>query len=348
MKRWIEKIREIIYPHILWVYASIPISLLLLVCKFYFHWTSLWISIPIYLFSLYVFVICSFSIPQIVSEIYTFLSRNKYLHMFMEDVNVRMFVTLYLNSLITTLFAAMNAINGLQYESDWLLAISCYYLVLTATRFYLLTHVNRQEVKKNSLSMGESLLDEFKKYKMTGYFMIVLLVPIIWILLQMIEANRSYTYSGFMLYVMAAFTLYSWGMVLYGQMMYGKIDNPVLTCNRVIAVAAACMSLLAVETAFLNNIDTGSELITREVIISLTGFVICLTLFGIGVHMVNRARGILSLNYVPRRYREKQSLSVRIKNMKTSYAKDREAYEQYFQDRFEVNSENLKVSSKRN
>jgi hypothetical protein len=331
MENFKEKLKDYLYPNIKWVYFCALASIILATVLYHHPQWPLLVQILLIVFCLYSFVIFCFSLPQFVGEVFTLLNKNKYISRFLNDLNVRMFVTLYLNALINSLFAFMNLFFGIMYDSTWQIAISCYYFVLIIARFYLLSYLNREDLR-NGRNSGENMLADFQKYEMTGVFLLVILIPIVWILVQMLEENQSYNYNGFMLYVMAAFNVYVWGMVIYGQMMYGKIDNPLMTANRAIALACALMSVLCFETAWLNHYTISIGVIDREVIIALTGMVVCLSIFGVGVHMVYRGWGILSLNRMPRKYRKKVSLKEKHRIRKEIKAQHKAQYEAYMKE----------------
>lgn len=326
-------IKFILYPNIRWVYTCFFVGIFFMLVS-HIGMDRLEWRIGSDIFMFYSTVIFCFSIPQVVSEIFNLLNRNKYISLFLNDVNVRMFVTLYMNLIITSVYAFLNLFSGIENGSHWQIAIALYYIILTLTRFYLLTYVNRMEGGIQKTKGAELLLD-FEKYQMTGWFLMVLCIPIVWILVQMLEENASYQYSGFMLFVMFAFNIYLWVLTIYGHMMYRKIDAPILTSTRAIAFAGALMSLLAFETAWLSEYPIHSDLISRELVVSFTGFFALLIIGSMGIHMIKRAHSILSLNKLPRKYRNKVTLKERRRIMKENYAKEKARYEEYMKENWE-------------
>lgn len=325
---WKEKLNDFLYPNIKWVYGNFFAALALLVLVHYClpdSFIALFLSL---VYAAYGLTLLCFSLPQVVSEVFTLLNKNKYLAIFLNDLHVRTFVTLYFNIMSTTLLGCLNILQGVVNQSNWMIALACYYFVLTITRFYLLTYVNRSDEQKKR-KPGEVILSDFRKYRTTGVFLLLLIVPLIWILVQMIEEHQAYSYNGFMFYVMAVFNLYIWGMTIFGHMMYRKIDNPVLTSTRAVAFACALVSLLAFETAWFRNEAATGIHAYRDIIIALTGTVSLLIIFCIGVRMVARAHTIISMNTVPRRFREKVDKKSLRAEKRASYAAQKAVYEQY-------------------
>lgn len=346
-----EKYNEFVFPRIGWVYLSLFICLLAWVGVLYFHVSSWLLKGLLIVFSLYSGLISAYSIPQIVTEVLEILNHNKYFTMFMNDLHVRMFATLYMNLLINFIYAALNVINGIRYDSNWQMALGLYYIILAMMRFYLLSYVNKYETQKG-MKAGEIEIQEFKKYRMTGWFLILILIPLVWILLQMIEENHSYNYSGAMIYVMVLFNIYVWGMVIFSQMMNGKADNIILTSTRAIGLACALVSTLALLTSVLTNIGYQHEVFSREAMIALLGMVECLIIFSIAVHMINRAHWIISMNSMPRRFRQKVSLKEKRQARKEAMAKEKEIYAQFIADHWQGNeikyaNHGSRVTSKR-
>ncbi len=254
---------------------------------------------------------------------YVFLNRHKYTSMFVNDVNVRIFVSLYFNMIITTAYACFDLFTGLVDHSEWLVAISFYYLVLTVIRFYLLSYVNRHHGRQKIA--GRKFLEDLKRYKFTGIMLLVLLVPYCWIAFMMLEKNQSYSYRGLMLYVMAGFTIYQWVMVVFGHIVYRKIDAPILTSTRALNFACSIVSLLSFETAWFSGYGE-----TRQILVALSGTAGGIAVFGVAFGMISRAHSILSLNFVPGG-KDRLKFWDALQQKKADYAQEKEKYNAYIE-----------------
>lgn len=315
-KHWGSKI---IFPPMRWVLtcALITIVLMPLANRFRTLMTFAW---GFFMYSLTIFACAT---PKMIRGVFVFLNRHKYTSMFVNDVNVRIFVSLYFNMIITTAYACFDLFTGLVDHSEWLVAISFYYLVLTVIRFYLLSYVNRHHGRQKIA--GRKFLEDLKRYKFTGIMLLVLLVPYCWIAFMMLEKNQSYSYRGLMLYVMAGFTIYQWVMVVFGHIVYRKIDAPILTSTRALNFACSIVSLLSFETAWFSGYGE-----TRQILVALSGTAGGIAVFGVAFGMVSRAHSILSLNFVPGG-KDRLKFWDALQQKKADYAQEKEKYNAYIE-----------------
>lgn len=278
----------------------------------------------VWIFFVYSLMIFACATPKMIRDVFVFLNAHKYTSMFVNDVNIRIFVSLYFNMVMTTMYACFDLFTGLLDRSEWLIAISFYYLVLTIIRFYLLSYVNRHHARFRIA--GRKFLEDLKRYRFTAAMLMVLLVPYCFIIFLMLEKYQAYSYRGLMMYIMAIFTIYQWIMVIFGHLVYRRIDAPVLTSTRVLNFACAIVSLISFETAWFANAD--SEL--RQNIIALSGTAGGVIIFCVAFRMLLRAHSILSLNILPGG-RKKIRFWDAIQQKKADYRQEKQKYEEYIE-----------------
>lgn len=319
-----ERIKQwgyrLFFPSLKWVLICAAITIVMMPAANHFRFMLGFA----WLFFVYSLLIFACATPKMIRGVFVFLNAHKYTSMFVNDVNVRIFVSLYFNMIITTMYACFDLFTGLIDHSQWLIAISFYYLVLTVIRFYLLSYVNRYHGKYKIA--GKKFLEDLKRYKFTGIMLLVLLVPYCYIGFMMLEKNQAYSYRGVMLYVMAIFTIYQWIMVVFGHLVYRRIDAPILTSTRALNFACSIVSLLSFETAWLANADHD----TRQILVALSTTIGGIAIFCVAFRMVSRARSILSLNFVPGG-RDKLKFWEAFHERKMNYREDKAKYNAYLE-----------------
>ncbi|MFA1014842.1 hypothetical protein [Dubosiella newyorkensis] len=314
MKKWIK---ALFYPPKKWIGLFVLVSIALFLSAHYSQnlYGITWI---VFCYTLFISALAS---PQLIRDLFIVLNRHKWTSMFVNDVNIRIFVSLYFNMFITSLNACYDFFFGLIDQSEWLIGIAFYYGVLTAIRFYLLSYVNRYHGTYKI--RGKQFLEDLKRYRATGYLLIALLVPYTLIAYFMLEKQQAYSYRGLTLYVMGLFTIYQWIMVVFGHLVYRKIDAPILTSKRALNFACSIVSLLAFETAWFSN----APFSTRQTILAFSASMGGIVIFCIAFYMVRRAHSILSLNFVPLG-KDKQHFWEKIQQKKADYAEEKKRYEE--------------------
>ena len=88
---------------------------------------------------------------------------------------------------------------------------------------------------------------------------------------MMVYSNRGFEYQGMLIYVMAAYTFYITTVAIVNIVKYRKYNSPILSMTKVISLASALISMLALETAMLSQFggDTTPEF--RRMMIIATG-----------------------------------------------------------------------------
>ena len=164
---------------------------------------------------------------------------------------------------------------GIIFKSYWLITIGSYYLILVILRSRLLRYS-----KKHNL--GENELDEWHHARNNSVILLLLNIVLIGMVTLMIAQNKTYEYGGMLIYVMAAYTFYCLIMTIVDLVKYRKYKSPVMITTKVVSLSASLISLLALETAMLEEFnDPLLNPYFKEIMIGATGmgiFIIIMTL----------------------------------------------------------------------
>ena len=83
--------------------------------------------------------------------------------------------------------------------------------------------------------------------------------------------NKGHEYHGILIYVMATYTFYMTVSTIVNLVKYRKYHSPVMTMTRVIALSAALVSMLSLETAMFSQFGQNMSTENKRLMIALTG-----------------------------------------------------------------------------
>lgn len=91
---------------------------------------------------------------------------------------------------------------------------------------------------------------------------------------------------AFLIFVMAAYTFYAVIMAVVNLIKFRKRGSPVLSAAKVISLAAALVSMLALETAMLSQFGQKEDPMFRQVMTAFTGAGVCIIILVVAVFMI--------------------------------------------------------------
>lgn len=210
-----------------------------------------------------------------------FMHRYKYTSLYLDDIEFRARVSLYSGLAINMFYAVFKCTTGVMFHSAWLWAIGLYYVVLSAIRFTLLRNVRITDKKEHSL---EKKIHEYQSVRLCGIMMLILSVAMGGMTVQMIWQNRSYEYRGYIIYISALYTFYSFITAVVNVVKFSKRNNPILSAAKFLSLAGALMSMFALQTAMFFSFGGGEEL--QRQMNTITGTAVCLLAIGMAVIMI--------------------------------------------------------------
>ena len=225
-------------------------------------------------------LIHSDKIKAIVS-LRNFMHRSKYTSMYMDNIEFRARVSLYSGLAINMFYAVFKCTTGVIFHSAWLWAIGIYYVMLSAIRFTLLRNVRITDRKEHST---EKKIHEHQSVKLCGIMMLLLSVTMSGMTIQMIWQNRSYEYKGYIIYISAMYTFYSFITAIVNVVKFSKRSNPILSAAKFLSLAGAFMSMFALQTAMFSSFGGGEEL--HRQMNTITGTAVCILTIGMAIIMI--------------------------------------------------------------
>lgn len=304
MKRFTKILHSILFPP-LWIVilASLigfPFVIFALTCL----GETNPISYIAYVLSAYVATVLVLAFPELKSKTTYLLRHNPIVdkinshpigNRYLNDLTFKGSVSLHQDTIINLFYAGFKFVTSILYGSVWLGAIAVYYVMLCVLRFHLILN-SRKATKLDNRKV--KLIHEFRSYRKTGFLMFLLNAAMGGMVVQMIWQNESYEYPGYVIYLSAMYTFYSFVSAITNIVKYRKVGNPILSASKAISFAGALMSVLALQTAMIARFGKGDENFRMEMNIITGSFVLGITLF-MAVYLI--VHGQKSLNKLKRR-----------------------------------------------
>ena len=107
--------------------------------------------------------------------------------------------------------------------------------------------------------------------------------------LFLVRQEGGYEYPGVLIYVMAIYAFYAIITAAVNLVKFRRHGSPALSAAKAINLTAALVSMLALETAMLSQFGGEDDALFRQVMLSVSGGVICAFVFGMAVCMIVHA-----------------------------------------------------------
>lgn len=185
-------------------------------------------------------------------------------HRYMTDAAFKTHVKLYASLAINLLYVGVNVLSWFLYRSMWFVVLGTYYTILAVMRFLLVRYVRDNKIGKNRLG-------ELQRAKLCSYILLLLNFVLTGAVMMILYQNKGYNYHGILIYIMASYTFYITVHAIVDLIKYRKYQSPVMTTSKIIALSAALVSMLNLETAMFSQFGADMSPTGKWLIIALTG-----------------------------------------------------------------------------
>lgn len=286
MKDWKKICRKLLFPPLWLMIILTVVSTAMLVAVFVNSWETHPVAYAVYVMSFYTLTVicigCWQTFPGYYKSIKERVYANKYANRYMTDVAFKTHVNLYRSLFVNTLYVAVNAFSGMIYRSAWFGVLAFYYIILSVMRFLLLRYVNRNGI-------GKKLLGEWKRYRLCGIILIAINLALSGAVLMILYQDKGFEYNGILIYIMAMYTFYITTTAIIEMVKYYKYNSPVMSCSKVIKLAAALVSMLSLETAMLAQFGAENSAQFRRVMVAATGAGVSVVVIAMSGYMIVRS-----------------------------------------------------------
>lgn len=283
MERFRKTMRRILFPGKAVMIPLTILSAVLLTSIFAFDFRQNIFAYLSYMLSAYtMMIICLKASKQIKKGIDLIESKSQHVNRYLNDILFRTHVSLYTSLALNSIYAIVKFWSGIVYHSFWFGSIPVYYFCLAIMRFMLLRHANRN-------AFGEDQIAEYKKYRICGAVLMVLNLALTGMVILVVTKNYTYRYPGNMIYAMGAYAFYNIITAIINVVKFRKQNSPTLSAAKVINLASALVSMLALETAMISQFGSEESPLFRRAMTSATGAFVCLVVLSTAVYMIVRA-----------------------------------------------------------
>ena len=277
---WKKIGKHILFPHIAIMLILLPVAAVFLVYSLVFSGTESMLSYISYVLAFYTLIIWCFKLPKLIRFFKLFKNENKYARLWQDDVRLRVNASLYGSLMFNTAYAVLQLGLGLYHASFWYYSLAGYYISLAIMRFFLVRYTSRHKP-------GEKMQEELIKYRNCGIIFLVMNLTLSAIVFFMIYWNRTFRHHEITTITMAAYTFAAFTLAIVNVVKYRKYNSPVFSASKVINLAAACVSMLTLESTMLTTFDDGTlGLSGRRLMLGISGGVISFFIVAMAICMI--------------------------------------------------------------
>lgn len=276
-------INNLLYPKPIFFILSLLIGFGSVIITFLLHFSHNLFGYISYLLSAYSLIIVVVKIPSIYNKSYEKINNMKYAHKFIHDVAFRNEIILYVGFIFNLLYITYRFVIGIVFHSIWVGATAAYYLLLVSIRYYLLRNIKKEMIYEK----------KFRIYRLVGIFIFLLTIAMAGMTTSMIIGNKTISYPGHIIYIVALYTFYNFVVAIINFIKYRKMNNPILLSVKMISLVTACMSMFVLQVALISAFgsDENYELLMN----SITGMVVLLIVICISIYMVVSSTRIIKI-----------------------------------------------------
>lgn len=277
---WKKLGKALLFPHVAIMLILIPIATVFLVYSMVFWGTESPIGITSYVLAAYTLTVWCFKIPHLIRFFRTFKNENTYFKRWQEDPRLRMNISLYGTLIWNTAYALLQLGLGFWHHTFWFYSLAGYYLALAIMRFFLVRHTSRHVP-------GEKMREELIQYRACGIAFLAMNLALTLIIFFMVYWDRTFIHHEITTIAMAAYTFTAFVMAIINIVKYRKYNSPVYSASKAISLAAACVSMLTLESTMLTTFGDGTmDLTARRILLGASGGVISVFIIVMAIYMI--------------------------------------------------------------
>ena len=272
--------KALLFPHIAIMILLLPLATVLLVGSMVFVGTESVIAYVSYVLSAYTLTVWCVRTPYLIRFFKTFKNENKYARLWLEDVRLRLKVSLYGSLAWNVLYGIFQLWLGFFHHTFWFYSLGAYYICLAVMRFFLVRHTRK-------FAPGERMREELLRYRACGWIFLIMNLALALIIFFMVYWNRTFQHHMITAIAMAAYTFTALTTAIINVIKYRKYNSPVFSASKAISLAAALVSMLTLESTMLTTFSDGSMTATAQKwMLGATGAAISLLIVATAIYMI--------------------------------------------------------------
>lgn len=224
-------------------------------------------------------VFCSMVLPKQYKHIRKKIYAHPIGHRYMTDTSFKIHVSLYASLTVNLLYVGVNVLSCFLYRTMWFVFLAGYYVILAVMRFLLVRYIRIHQ-------LGQNRLGELRRSKLCSCILLLLNFVLTGAVMMILYQNKGFEYHGILIYVMAAYTFYITTHAIVDLVRYRKYRSPVMTTSKIIALSAALVSMLSLETAMFSQFGGDMTPESKWLMIALTGAGVSIVVIAMSVCMI--------------------------------------------------------------
>ncbi len=276
---WKKLGKALLFPHIAIMIALVPVSTAFLVYSMVVLGTESAFAIASYVLAAYTLTVWCFKIPCLIRFFKDFKQKNKFARRWQDDDSLRVNVSLYTSLIWNIVYAVFQLWLGIYHHTFWFCSLAGYYFSLAVMRFFLVRHTRR-------FAPGKEMCMELQKYRACGWIFLIMNLALTLMIFFMVYWNRTFIHHEITTIMIATYTFTSLTFAIMGIIKYRKYQSPVYYASKAISFAAACVSMLTLESTMLTTWGQEDSLEFRRIMLALTGGIISLIIIVMAIFMI--------------------------------------------------------------
>ena len=269
--------KALLFPHIAIMIILLPVATVFLVYSMVFVGTESAVAIVSYFLSAYTLTVWCLKIPNIIRFFKTFKAENKYATRWQDDDRLRVGVSLYGSLAWNTVYAVFQLWLGFFHGSFWYCSMAGYYISLAIMRFFLARYMTKNKP-------GERMREELVRYRACGWIFLATNLAVSLMIFFMVYWNRTFVHHEITTIAMAAYTFTAFTSAIVNIVKYRKYNSPVYSASKAISFAAACVSMLTLESTMLTTFGEGTmDALGRKLLLGASGGVISVVIVAMAI-----------------------------------------------------------------
>lgn len=278
MKRFKELFLKLFSPGVTLTVVFCVVSSALLVYVFVNKLEQTAVAYASYVVSAYTLVTVSLKIPKIIKFCKRILYGNKHSKRYLTEEEFRAKISLYSGLYIHLIYSVFKLASGFYYSSVWFGAEAFYHIIISTMQFLMVRSERRY---------SQNTLKEWSIYRVCGMLMLFLNLVISTFVFMVVYQNKSYSYSGLIIYATATYTFYRLIISFIQIGNFRKRNYPILSASKFLNLSASLMSLFALQTAMLTQFGDGT--INIRAMNAATGSFVVFSVIYIAISMIIRS-----------------------------------------------------------
>ena len=137
---------------------------------------------------------------------------------------------------------------------------------------------------------------ELIRYRTCGWIFLIMNMTLTVIIFFMVYWNRTFEHHEITAITLAAYTFVTFTMAIINLVKYRKYNSPILSAQKAINLAAACVSMLTLESTMLTTFGDGTmDLTAKRIMLGATGTVISIVIIIMAIYMIVQSNKKLKL-----------------------------------------------------